>query len=89
MKSKLSKTIAPPEGRYQPIRGFGKVWRENPQVREQLGWAIAPEQGFEGALQHEHHEESSSGANTYLRTVDNQVIWYFGAYYGPWGFVTP
>lgn len=81
-------TVVPPEGLYQPIRGFGKVWRENPQVREQLGWATAPEQGYESALQYEHHEGSSSGANQYLRTVDNQVIWYFGAYVGPWGFVT-
>ncbi len=82
-------TILPPQGLYQPIRGFGKVWRENQRVQEQLGWAIAPEQGFEGALQHEHHEGSSSGANEYLRTVDNAVIWCFGAYVGPWGFVTP
>lgn len=81
-------TVVPPEGLYQPIRGFGKVWRENPEVRERLGWAIAPEQGFEGALQHEHHEGSSSGANEYLWTVDDQVIWCFGAYVGPWGFVT-
>ncbi len=22
--------VVPPEGLYQPIRGFGKVWRENP-----------------------------------------------------------
>lgn len=24
----------------QPIRGFGKVWREHPDVRQSLGWAI-------------------------------------------------
>jgi hypothetical protein len=27
----------------QPIRGFGKVWRENDQLREQLGYALASE----------------------------------------------
>ena len=27
----------------QPIRGFGKVWRSNPEVREGLGWALLPE----------------------------------------------
>lgn len=27
----------------QPIRGFGKIWRENFTVREALGWAITPE----------------------------------------------
>jgi hypothetical protein len=43
--------ILPPEGLFQPIRGFGKVWRNNPEVRERLGWALAPEQGFRGAYQ--------------------------------------
>jgi hypothetical protein len=45
--------IVPPEGLYQPIRGFGKVWREGTgaQVRERLGWAIEPEQGGDGAWQ--------------------------------------
>ena len=27
----------------QPIRGFGKIWREQDELREQLGWALAPE----------------------------------------------
>jgi hypothetical protein len=27
----------------QPIRGFGKVWRETEGLRERLGWALAPE----------------------------------------------
>jgi hypothetical protein len=44
-------SIEPPADRYQPIRGFGKVWRENPDVRQQLGWALGPELGFETTLQ--------------------------------------
>jgi hypothetical protein len=46
-------SIVPPEGLYQPIRGFGKVWREGTgaQVRERLGWATEPEQGGDGAWQ--------------------------------------
>jgi hypothetical protein len=79
-------TIHPPEGLHQPVRGFGKVWRELPQVRERLGWALAPEQGFEGALQYEHHEGSSSGARTFLRTVGGRVIWW---HHPSWGFMTP
>jgi hypothetical protein len=35
--------FAPPAGKMQPIRGFGKVWRDNPDVREKLGWALAKE----------------------------------------------
>ncbi|MBN1680333.1 MAG: hypothetical protein JW966_08565 [Anaerolineae bacterium] len=34
-----------PEGRLEPVRGFGKVWRENPGVRDTLGWANAGEAG--------------------------------------------
>jgi hypothetical protein len=33
-----------PEGVEQPVRGFGKVWREHPEVRESLGWATTREQ---------------------------------------------
>jgi hypothetical protein len=40
-------SIKPPSDLYQPIRGFGKVWRENPEVRTKIGWATAPESGFE------------------------------------------
>ncbi|MDX2160322.1 MAG: hypothetical protein SF162_03255 [bacterium] len=38
--------LTPPEGRTQPIRGFGKVWREVPNLRDELGWAVTPEFGF-------------------------------------------
>jgi hypothetical protein len=54
--------ITPPGGLYQPIRGFGKVWREqlgglqaaseNPLG---IGWAIAPEQGLDGLAQRYEH----------------------------------
>ncbi len=37
---------APPPGLYQPNRGFGKVWAENPAVRSGLGWATTLEQGY-------------------------------------------
>jgi hypothetical protein len=43
--------IIPPNGLYQPVRGFGKVWRERPGVREALGWATAEEQGFTAVIQ--------------------------------------
>ncbi len=35
--------LTPPPGLFEPIRGFGKLWRENPTIRETLGWAIEPE----------------------------------------------
>lgn len=35
----------PPAGLYTPVRGFGKIWREQPGVRSTLGWALGPERG--------------------------------------------
>lgn len=41
-------TLVPPAGYYQPVRGFGLVWRDEQalagyRVRDQLGWAINEE----------------------------------------------
>ncbi|MBN1311955.1 MAG: hypothetical protein JXB30_11110 [Anaerolineae bacterium] len=41
-------SIVPPDGLYQPIRGFGLVWRE---FKDVLGWATAPEFAFEVVYQ--------------------------------------
>lgn len=38
--------IVPPEGLFQPERGFGLLWRTNDGVRDQIGWAIEPEFGY-------------------------------------------
>jgi len=35
----------PEEGLVQPIRGFGKLWRENEELRQALGWATEDEVG--------------------------------------------
>lgn len=43
--------FAPPAGKRQPIRGFGKVWRENTAVYDKLGWALAKEQGQDAQIQ--------------------------------------
>ncbi|MBK9713968.1 MAG: hypothetical protein IPO81_22095 [Kouleothrix sp.] len=40
----------PPAGLYEPIRGFGKLWREQPDVRSALGWATAPELAEQGVF---------------------------------------
>lgn len=36
--------FGPPPGKQQPERGFGKVWRENPDLRDAIGWALAKEE---------------------------------------------
>jgi len=82
--------MVPPAGLFQPVRGFGKIWRENPSVRDRLGWATAPEQGFDTQLQGQIRESIPSVA--FLRTLDSQVIqingwgWTSG---GDWQLVTP
>jgi hypothetical protein len=39
-------TITPEAGLLVPERGFGRLWREVPEVREQLGFAVTPEFGY-------------------------------------------
>lgn len=36
--------FSPPSGREQPMRGFGKVWREHVELRDAIGWALAKEE---------------------------------------------
>jgi hypothetical protein len=46
---------AAPTGLYIPVRGFGKLWRENSSVHQALGYAIEPEQAITGAWQAYQH----------------------------------
>ncbi len=79
-------SIIPPQGLYQPIRGFGKVWRNEPRVREQLGWALAPEHGFDGAYQR-GWAPYYGWMTAYLRTADSRTIRMYRS--GGWEYVTP
>ena len=48
--------LTPPEGLFEPIRGFGRLWREElggPDAP--VGWALAPEQGYVGNVQPFEH----------------------------------
>jgi hypothetical protein len=51
---------APPQGFYEPILGFGKVWREQSGVREALGWAT---------------EEEIPGAGRFQTFLGGAMIW--------------
>ncbi len=53
--------IVPPDGRYQPQRGFGKLWRESPGLRDALGWGVTPEFGY--ASRYEYHAGGSVDAS--------------------------
>ncbi|HYO87248.1 MAG TPA: hypothetical protein VER79_01300 [Candidatus Limnocylindrales bacterium] len=45
-------SLTPPAGLLQPDRGFGKLWREVPAVRDALGWAVTPEFGYTSAYEY-------------------------------------
>lgn len=70
----------PPPGLYEPMSGFGLVWRGevegvDPAVRERLGWATAPEFGYPFASQCQI--SVVSGAWTcYLRGPEGEIIRY-------------
>jgi hypothetical protein len=82
-------SIVPPAGLYQPIRGFGKLWRETPDVRTKLGWATAPEQGFNSVWQAQVLE--SIGGTAYVRVLSGKIIRLVGwdVSGGTWQYETP
>lgn len=55
-------SLIPPEGRYQPERGFGKLWREAGNLREVLGWGVTPEFGY--VSRYEYHAGGSVDPTT-------------------------
>ena len=45
--------VPPDDSLLQPVRGFGRLWRDNSEVRELLGWATTDEFGF--VTSYEYH----------------------------------
>jgi hypothetical protein len=62
----ISVEQSPPLGAFVPQRGFGKLWRDNPQIRERLGWALSPEYSYSA--------QSQSDAQTlYLSGLQGEI----------------
>jgi hypothetical protein len=63
----------PPPGRYEPVRGFGKLWYENTgaRIRARLGWATDLEAGGLGARQ-----EFFNGTMVYLPPARQILVVY-------------
>ncbi len=57
-------TIVVPEGKYQPLRGFGKLWRETGDIREKLGFGITPEFGY--VSNYEYHPGGTTVNGQYV-----------------------
>jgi hypothetical protein len=62
--------LTPPAGVFQPVRGFGLVWREQASVRDRLGWALAPEAAFGTAVQRTSRPKYN---DTYIKALDGKV----------------
>ncbi len=63
--------IVPPDGLQQPQRGFGKLWREVPGLRDRIGWAIGSEVPFTMTFQ---YETLSSGQRLYFSDETGTAI---------------
>ena len=61
----------PPDGRYVPTSGFGRLWRSNSWVRDSLGWALQPESGFETTMQNDIQQDASY---LYVLNPDDELI---------------
>lgn len=55
--------VPPEPGLQQPIRGFGKLWRENDDLRDLIGWAVDPELGFVTRYEFHHGGEVDTDGN--------------------------
>jgi hypothetical protein len=64
--------LDPPEGLHQPVRGFGKVWREYAGLRDQLGWATMPEYAYQASYQIELRE--STPGVSYLTRPEGMIL---------------
>ncbi|MCS6882401.1 MAG: hypothetical protein RMK84_14290 [Oscillochloridaceae bacterium] len=77
-----SGNLQPPPGLQEPKRGFGKVWREAPGVRETLGWATTAERADVGVVQ--PYQKGAAiymqGANTVYLFGPNGQTWAFPRY---------
>jgi hypothetical protein len=72
--------ISPPEAVLAPASGFGLVWRGDvvgsPGFRNELGWALEPESGYQAMWQSDDAVPSGgrSWQTCYLLGPDRQVI---------------
>lgn len=53
-----------PEGMFQPTRGFGKLWRENADIKEKLGFGLTPEFGY--VSNYEYHPGGTTVNGQYV-----------------------
>lgn len=47
-EAEFDPAFSPPDGRQQPMRGFGKVWREHTDLRDAIGWGAGQRRAGRG-----------------------------------------
>ncbi|MBL8096138.1 MAG: META domain-containing protein [Anaerolineales bacterium] len=83
-------TLTPPPDLYQPVRGFGLVWRTQPGVRDGLGWAVVPEGPYATQIQSRSTGGDWKAIDYYFRIWDGRIVRVTGRTMpGQWQFVTP
>jgi hypothetical protein len=66
---------SPPPGLHEPVRGFGNLYAHQPRVREVLGWATAPEAGYDMEVETIRGGSGRYPAiSTYFTLPDNRVV---------------
>jgi hypothetical protein len=60
--------LTPPSGLYEPNRGFGKVWREYPEIRSAIGWALENERPATISFQ-------TFERGALLRAMEDNLVW--------------
>jgi hypothetical protein len=65
----------PPPGLHAPVRGFGNLYAHQPRVREGLGWATAPEAGYNMEVETIRGGSGRYPAiSTYFTLPDSRVV---------------
>ncbi|MGH2364763.1 MAG: hypothetical protein ACRDHX_08935 [Chloroflexota bacterium] len=62
--------LTPPPGKVEPRRGFGKLWRADPDVRQGLGWGLSAEAGMTASISGDGKATTIRAASTYTLNAD-------------------
>ncbi|MBI3362793.1 MAG: hypothetical protein HY023_16960 [Chloroflexi bacterium] len=83
-----------PPGLLQPHRGFGRIWREQPGLRQTLGWATNYELPFSARLAHlragafDALGGFNASAGLWMMTLHDNSIAYFSEATNTWGIAS-
>ena len=67
---------SPPAGLEQPTMGFGRVWVDQSEVRERLGWASAFENAYQATAQQLDPADGAGVGDIFVTLPDGRVIRY-------------